>query len=266
MLLQSDRSQFENVRFIGNIGTLYIKSSSEIDQGPFLLSRLLHRRRSGLHRRPRHRGLRSREIKYVASRMPTGGNIGYPSTLVFNGYGFLFDSCNFTAETGASGVTLGRQWLEESDTVSLRGLSVGKMIVRNSTLGAHLAGAAPWSLTGARMTTPKNPDVDAGRRSVWSTHRMITSRRASARRRPSRTSASTAIRAPARTSSPAAAQIGAGRNRLTFKKDRPPTWKGFRGNSGRAMSLRGAGRRLFRCARIHTAPHRHPGGITDVEP
>ena len=29
MLLQTDRSQFENVRFIGNIGTLYIKSSSE---------------------------------------------------------------------------------------------------------------------------------------------------------------------------------------------------------------------------------------------
>jgi pectinesterase len=30
ILLQSDRSQFENVRFIGNIGTLYIKSSSEL--------------------------------------------------------------------------------------------------------------------------------------------------------------------------------------------------------------------------------------------
>ena len=34
------------------------------------------------------------------------------------------------------------------------------MIVRNSTLGAHLAGAAPWSLMGARTTTPKDPDVD----------------------------------------------------------------------------------------------------------
>ena len=32
--------------------------------------------------------------------------IGYPSTLVFNRYGFLFDSCNFTAEAGASGVLL----------------------------------------------------------------------------------------------------------------------------------------------------------------
>ena len=98
--------------------------------------------------------------------MPSGGNIGYPSTLVFNDYGYLFDSCNFTAETGASGVTLGRQWAEESDTLAIRGMPVGKMIVRNSTLGAHLAGAAPWSLTGARTTTPKNPDVDAGQAPV----------------------------------------------------------------------------------------------------
>ena len=29
MLLQADQSQFENVRFIGNIGTLYIKSTVE---------------------------------------------------------------------------------------------------------------------------------------------------------------------------------------------------------------------------------------------
>ena len=29
MLLQSDQAQFENVRFLGNIGTLYVKSSSE---------------------------------------------------------------------------------------------------------------------------------------------------------------------------------------------------------------------------------------------
>ena len=31
------------------------------------------------------------------------------------------------------------------------------MIVRNSTLGAHLAGASPWSSMGARTTTPKDP-------------------------------------------------------------------------------------------------------------
>ena len=101
------------------------------------------------------------EIKYLASRQPTGGIIAYPSTLVFNRYGFLFDSCNFTAEAGASGVSLARQWMEESDTASTRGMAVGKMVVRNSTLGAHLAGAAPWSSMGARTSTPKNPDAGA---------------------------------------------------------------------------------------------------------
>jgi hypothetical protein len=94
-------------------------------------------------------------VKYLAGRQPSGGAIAFPSTLVFNGYGFLFDSCSFTAESGASGVFLARQWVEDSDVV--KGMAVGKMIVRNSTLGAHLAGAAPWSTMGARTTTPKDP-------------------------------------------------------------------------------------------------------------
>jgi pectinesterase len=166
MLLQTDKSQFENVRFIGNIGTLYVKSSSELVKARSYFRDCYIEGDQDFIVGRGTAVFDHCEIKYVTGRMPTGGNIGNPSTLVFNDYGFLFDSCTFTAETGASGVTLGRQWLEESDTVSLRGLSVGKMIVRNSTLGAHLAGAAPWSLTGARTTTPKNPDVDAGQAPV----------------------------------------------------------------------------------------------------
>ena len=156
MLLQSDKSQFENVRFIGNIGTLYIKSSSELikarsyfrdcyiegDQD-FIVGRgtavfdhcEINPGRPDAdgrqHRLPEHAGLQR-------LRLPVR-------------------QLHFTAETGASGVTLGRQWVEEGDTVATRGMSVGKMIIRNSTLGAHLAGAAPWSLTGARTTTPKSP-------------------------------------------------------------------------------------------------------------
>ena len=162
MLLQSDKSQFENVRFIGNIGTLYIKSSSELIKARSYFRDCYIEGDQDFIVGRGTAVFDHCEIKYLASRMPTGGNIGYPSTLVFNDYGFLFDSCNFTAETGASGVTLGRQWVEESDTVATAWDGGGKMIVRNSTLGAHLAGAAPWSLTGARTTTPKNPDVDAG--------------------------------------------------------------------------------------------------------
>jgi len=157
MLLQSDLAQFENVRFLGNVGTLYIKSSSET-----IAARSYFR---GCYVEGDQDFIVGRgtavfdhtEIKYLTSRVPSGGSIAYPSTLVFNGYGFLFDSCTFTAGAGASGVFLARQWAEESDTVAIRGLPVGKMIVRNSTLGAHLAGAAPWSAMGARVTTPKEP-------------------------------------------------------------------------------------------------------------
>jgi len=103
-------------------------------------------------------GLRACEIKVLTSRVTTGLSIAYPSTLVFNPYGFVFDSCNFTAESGATGVALARQWVEAGDGGSATaGWAVGKMIVRNSTLGAHLAGASPWSSMGARTTTPKDP-------------------------------------------------------------------------------------------------------------
>jgi len=158
MLLQADRSQFENVRFVGNIGTLYVKSASEN-----VVARSYFRDCyvEGDQDFITGRGTAvfdHCEIKVVTSRQTTGLSIGYPSTLVFNPYGFLFDSCKFTADTGATGVALARQWVEAGDGGSATaGWAVGKMIVRNSTLGAHLAGAAPWSTTGARTTTPKDP-------------------------------------------------------------------------------------------------------------
>src|SRR6185369_16833136 len=135
MLVQADRVPFENVRFLG-----YIEGDQDFITG---------------------RGTAyfdHCEIKVLTSRVTTGLSIAYPSTLVFNPYGFVFDSCNFTAESGATGVALARQWVEAGDGGSATaGWAVGKMIVRNSTLGAHLAGASPWSSMGARTTTPKDP-------------------------------------------------------------------------------------------------------------
>ena len=158
MLLQADRSQFENVRFLGNINTLYVKSSSE---GVVARSYFRDCYIEGDQDFITGRGTAyfdHCEIKVLTSRVTTGLSIAYPSTLVFNPYGFVFDSCNFTAESGATGVALARQWVEAGDGGSATaGWAVGKMIVRNSTLGAHLAGASPWSSMGARTTTPKDP-------------------------------------------------------------------------------------------------------------
>jgi len=162
MLLQSDQAQFENVRFLGNIGTLYVKSASEtIAARSYFRDCYIEGDQDFIVGRGTA-VFDHCEVKVLSGRKATGAVIGYPSTLVFNRYGFLFDSCTFTAETGASGASLARQWVEQSDTVATRGLAVGKMIVRNSTLGAHLAGAAPWSSMGARTSTPKAPDPDGG--------------------------------------------------------------------------------------------------------
>ena len=157
MLLQADKSQFENVRFLGSISTLYVKSATEtIKARSYFRDCYIEGDQDFIMGRGTA-VFDHTEIHYLTARQPTGGSIGYPSTLVFNGYGFLFDSCKFTADSGASGISLGRQWMESSDTVATAGMPVGKMIVRNSTLGAHLAGAAPWSSNGARTTTPKDP-------------------------------------------------------------------------------------------------------------
>jgi pectinesterase len=157
MLLQSDQAQFENVRFLGNIATLYVKSASEnVAARSYFRDCTIEGDQDFIMGRGTA-VFDHCEIKVLTARQTTGLSIAYPSTLIFNRYGFLFDSCTFTADTGATGIALGRQWVEQGDTAATNGMAVGKMIVRNSTLGAHLAGAAAWSSTGARTTTPKDP-------------------------------------------------------------------------------------------------------------
>jgi len=150
LLSQCDKAQFENVRILGNIATLYLKSleTSMASRAYFRDSYI-----EGDQDIISGRGVAvfdHTEIKYVTGRQATGGVIANPSTVLNSRYGFLFVSCNFTAETGASGVALGHQWWESSNTSA-----IGKVIVRNSTLGGHIA-AAPWSPSTTRTTTPKD--------------------------------------------------------------------------------------------------------------
>lgn len=151
LLNQADRAQFENVRVIGNIAPLYLKSleATQVARSYFRDCYV-----EGDQDIIIGRGTAvfdHTEIKYLTGRQPAGGVIAFPSTLIYNQYGFLFESCQFTAEAGASGVFLGHQWLESGNPAV-----VGKMIVRNSTLGGHIA-AAPWTSMGNRTTTPKVP-------------------------------------------------------------------------------------------------------------
>ena len=76
------------------------------------------------------------------------------------------------------------------------------MIVRNSTLGAHLAGAAPWSSTGARTTTPNEIPAGTTPVLVYTSDDYFPAGVGPAPAEPF-VAASTETRAPARTSSAA---------------------------------------------------------------
>jgi pectinesterase len=152
LLNQSDRAQFENVRFLGHVSTLYVKS---VDIYTVARSYFRDCTVEGDQEIVLGRGTAvfdHTEIKYLAGRQPTGGVLAAPSTLLDNRYGFLFVSCQFTAETGASAIALAHQWWEGGQPKAVR-----KMIVRNSTLGSHILSSAPWAASSTRTTTPKNP-------------------------------------------------------------------------------------------------------------
>ena len=151
LLNQGDRAQYENVRILGNIATLYLKS---LDTSTAGRSYFRDCYLEGDQDIITGRGVAvfdHTEIKYVTSRQATGGVIANPSTVLNNRYGFLFVSCNFTADADASGIALGHQWWESTNTSA-----IGKTIVRNSTLGSHIA-AAPWAPSTTRTSTPKDP-------------------------------------------------------------------------------------------------------------
>jgi pectate lyase len=82
-------------------------------------------------------------IRYTGARKPSGGYNAAPSTPTAQTYGFLFNRCVFVGDSTATadGAFLARQWDVDAS-------SVGKMIVRNSIIGTHIATTSgPWNAT-----------------------------------------------------------------------------------------------------------------------
>jgi pectinesterase len=151
LLNQGDKAQYENVRVLGNRYTVYVKSLA-----PNAVSRSYFRDSviEGDEDFIAGRGTAvfdHCEIHSLGSRKPTGGIIAAPSTDLTNPHGFLFVSSQFTAEPSATEAFLGHQWFEGN-----RQAAIGKMIVRNSTMGAHIRLADPWTSYPGRVT-PKDP-------------------------------------------------------------------------------------------------------------
>lgn len=164
-LNQGDKAQFENVRVLGNQDTLYVKSVNVavIARAYFRDSYI-----AGDTDFIFGRGTTvfdHCEIHTMGNSKQSGTATGAPSTELLNAYGFLYSSCNFTADSNvaADSTYLARQWFEGN-----RLQAVGKMIVRNSTLGPHIKAATPWqpwlSSNGDRAIPSGTPDAgtDAG--------------------------------------------------------------------------------------------------------
>jgi pectinesterase len=167
LMTQGDKLVFENVRVLGNQDTLYVKSPSpEVIGRAYFKSAYVEGDVDFIF----GRGtlvLDGCEIKQLTSRQRSGNALA-PSTDARNPYGILVINSTFTAETGTSDRTiqLGRAWDESQQDLATYTRNVatgvypnGQALVRESTLGAHIA-VAPWR-AAATTNRPFNSEPGA---------------------------------------------------------------------------------------------------------
>jgi len=141
LLSQADKALFDNVRILGHRNALYVKSTA-----PNEVSRVYFRNSyiEGDEDMILGRGaavIDQCRIHSLGDRV-SGGAITAPSTRVDNPHGILIVNSELSADARVSGVYLGHTWYE-GDTPE----AVGKTIVRNSILGAHVRAVDPWAPT-----------------------------------------------------------------------------------------------------------------------
>ena len=152
LLSQADKALFDNVRILGHRNALYVKSTATNE-----VSRVYFRNCyiEGDEEIILGRGaavIDQCRIHSLGDRV-SSGSITSPSTRVDNPHGVLVINSEFTADARVSGVYLGQQWFEQVGAEDTAG--VGKTIVRNSILGAHIRAGDVWAPTS--RPTPKNP-------------------------------------------------------------------------------------------------------------
>jgi pectinesterase len=153
LLTQADQAMFDNVRILGHRNTLYVKSTgaNEVSRAYFRNVYI-----EGDEDIILGRGaivIDQSRIHSLGDRV-SGGAITAPSTRVDNPHGILIVNSELTADARVTDVVLGHTWFE-GDTVE----AVGKTIVRNSILGAHIRANDVWAPT--RRTTPRYPTLSS---------------------------------------------------------------------------------------------------------
>lgn len=151
LLNQADKALFDNVRILGHRNTLYVKSTATNE-----VSRVYFRNCyiEGDEEIILGRGaavIDQCRIHSLGDRV-SGGSITAPSTRVDNPHGVLIVNSELTADASVTNVYLGRQWYEGDDQEA-----VGKTIVRNSRLGAHIRADDVWA--PSLRATPQNPSA-----------------------------------------------------------------------------------------------------------
>lgn len=168
----ADRVHLEQVHLLGHQDTLYLRAPAPDATVRTFVHRSLVAGDVDFIFGPATAYFLRSEIRWVGARRGlAGGWVAAPSTHLRIPYGFVFDDCDFTGDAAAvpGTVHLARQWFTgatcspygaagarctiaaddaRQDGTTLRRLTlaqVGKMVVLNSRLGAHLNAAAPWA-------------------------------------------------------------------------------------------------------------------------
>jgi pectinesterase len=139
LLTQADQALFDNVRILGHRNALYVKSTgaNEVARAYFRNCYI-----EGDEDIILGRGaavIDQSRIHSLGDRVSSGA-ITAPSTRVDNPHGVLIINSELTADSRVSGVYLGRQWYEGEEEEA-----VGKAIIRNSILGAHIRMGDAWA-------------------------------------------------------------------------------------------------------------------------
>ena len=183
----ADKVQFENVRFIGFQDTLYLKSSAiGVDARSFFDNSyvegdvdFIFGDTTAYFYRSEIKSLGDRSTSYVVA----------PATNYLSKYGFVFNACKFTNDGTPNALAgkfyLARQWFHNqrctpyaavnvdgyscsvgsgdgyaapTGTISQHTLeAVGKVVILNSQIGAHIHKRQPWSNWNAKGSLAYRP-------------------------------------------------------------------------------------------------------------
>ncbi|MEV4412235.1 pectinesterase family protein [Catellatospora sp. NPDC049609] len=145
VLTRADRIVFDNVRFLGNQDTLYVNSpSADVRARVYLRKCYVEGDVDFIFGRATAVFDRCRVHSLDRGSASNNGYVTAASTSIANPYGLLFSQSTFTGTAPDGTVHLGRPWHPSNDPNA-----IAQVLIRDSKLGAHLIGAAPWTDFGA---------------------------------------------------------------------------------------------------------------------